>query len=65
MALYESGQLKDKLDPYAPPGKGAIHSPGGLRHWSENRKLFGHSFAETLSVLMLIHTPVTKNIYIL
>ena len=64
LAAYESGTLGEALAKFPTTGKGAVHDPAGLRAWSNKRKLFGHSFAETLSILMLVHTPVTKQTFL-
>jgi predicted outer membrane repeat protein len=64
LAAYESGALMEQLESFPTKGKGAVHDPAGLRGWSDGRKLFGHSFAETLSILMLVHTPVTKQTFL-
>ena len=64
LALYESGMLANELKMIRTKGKGAVHDSQGLRGWSESRKIIGSSFAVTLQILMLVHTPVTKKTFL-
>ena len=63
-AAYESGKLQEILKDVKTRGKGAVHDNKGLRRWSENRKVMAKALAETVQILLLIHTPVTKKVFL-
>jgi hypothetical protein len=63
-AAYETGKLVDLLRTVKTRGKGAVHDNKGLRSWSENRKVLAKALTETVQILLLVHTPVTKKVFL-
>ena len=63
-AAYESGKLAEILKDVKTRGKGAVHDNKGLRLWSENRKIVAKALTETVQILLLVHTPVTKKVFL-